>query len=196
MRRLRLAFAAGALMSAGALAVLWLARAPESRPPASLPSPNGVAPEAAPPPQPEAPAPIAPPRANAPPPSPAPAAAASRADADLIALEEKALRRLDVVALLEAAGIDPRELQRRPDADDVLRHLAGDELLARVYMRLMSGFGGYTQEPPRGEALREARANAEEVIARLSPAERAKYLATALAKPEGPLFEPHYSSHP
>ena len=195
MRGPRIAFAAGALVIAGALAAAWIARAPVDRAPRPAPaSPNGVAREPAS--EAGAPAPIPSARESAaaqrPLPAPRRGAADSRADAELIALEDKALRRIDVVALLDAAGIDPRELQRRPDADDVLRHLAGDELLVRLYMRLQFGLRVYPPDQPREAALRDARAKAEDVVAGLSAAERARYLADALAVPEGPPPEPLY----
>ncbi len=197
MRRLRIALAAGALVIAGALAAAWIARAPQDRAPSPVPAPesqNGGAREPAK--KAEAPAPFqSAPESATPPRSPIAAprgGADSRADAELIALEDNALRRIDVVALLDAAGIDPRELQRRPDADDVLRHLAGDELLVRLYMRLQFGLRVYPPDQPREAALRDARAKAEDVVAGLSAAERARYLADALAVPEGPPPEPLY----
>jgi hypothetical protein len=193
MRRLRFVLVA-ALVIAGALAAVWLGRAPERPAPVSPPSPIGVASEPAP--DLQAAPPGIPPRANAEPSSPPRGDAASREDVELIALEEAALRRIDVVAVVEAAGIDPRELQRRPDADDVLRHLAGDELLARLYMRLQFGLRVYPADQPRAEVIRDARAKAEELVAALSPEQRAKQLANALAYPEGPPPEPRFAAQP
>src|SRR5258706_1970925 len=201
MRRLRIEFAAGVLVIAGARAAAWIARAPQDRAPSSVPV-QVLAPESQiggarePASETEAPAPFQSAREAAAPPRPPFArpggGADARADAELIALEDKALRRIDVVALLDAAGIDPRELQRRADADDLLRHLAGDELLVRLYMRLQFALRVYPPDQPREAALRDARAKAEEVVAGLGAAERASHLADALASPEGPAPEPVY----
>lgn len=191
MRRLRVLFAAGALVTLGALAVSWCARAPRSAAPAPAPSPSGVAPEV----KPNLPAP-APPVTPAPEPKPPPAAAPSRADAQLIALEDKALRRIDVVALLEQHGIDPRELGRRPDADDLLRHLAADELLTRLLMRQIFALRVYPTDYPREAALSEARTAAETAVADMSPGDRVKYLTDELASPDAPPPEPRYALTP
>src|SRR5262249_62374088 len=59
----------------------------------------------------------------------APRPGASEAEIELIALEEAALRRIDVVPVLEAAGVDVHALKARADAADILRHVAADELM-------------------------------------------------------------------
>lgn len=195
MRRLRLGLATGALLGAAALALVFLV----TRPPPSLPLGAVPAKERAPEPSPEAqPTPPEPQRVETPKslavaPSARPTApAASRADAELIALEERALRRVDVVALLEASGVDVRALRQRADADDVLRRLAADELLTQMFMRGLFALKVYPPDVPREAALREARARAEEIVAGLTSANRAEQLARELEQPPKPPPEPTY----
>jgi hypothetical protein len=199
MRRLRLAFAAGALVTAGALFSVWLARAPQrsvSATPAT-PSPIGVVPE---PPGAELPVtPSAPPHepaANAPPAAKTPPDHAPRPDATLAALEERALRRVDVAAVLESAGVDRRALERRPDADDFVRRLAADELLIQRFMRQLFTQQVYEPSYPRDAALGQARSAAKEVLEGMTPAERIRQLEEELARPPAPAPEPTYSAKP
>jgi hypothetical protein len=112
----------------------------------------------------------------------------TRLDGDLRALEDQALRQIDVVAILGAAGIDADALEARPDGDDVLRHIAADELLTRSVMRDMLTNTIYPYGYPREQALADARAAADRMIAAMSPEARAALLETALA--DGSSAEP------
>ncbi|HTO69273.1 MAG TPA: hypothetical protein VMR31_05375 [Myxococcota bacterium] len=108
---------------------------------------------------------------------------ATRSETELRALEDQALRRIDVGPLLENAGIDVAKLRARPDGDDVLRHVAGDELLVRAFMRDLLSLTVYPYGYPEDRALADARSGAEKAVAKLSPEDRANTLARAL---EGP----------
>jgi hypothetical protein len=204
MRRLRLAFAAGALLAVAAFGLLLRGREPVSprrvtslptaeRAPEPLPVPAEAPTAAAPEPRsaPEEPrvAPVAPL-----PGSPPAARDTPRASAEIAALEERALRRIDVVPLLESSGVDVAALRRRPDADEVMRHVAGDELLTRMYMRQMFSVAVYPPEVPRETALANARSVAEDLVSRLGADERAGLLAHELAQPEAPPPEPVFSA--
>ena len=203
MRRLLLVLAAGALAAAVALGLALIARRSPTEPrvtaaPAptreriSAPPPPGSPPSAALQPDLAAsrPAPSAVPNATPSPPG------ASRADAELVALEERALRRIDVIPLLEASGVDMSALRQRADADDVMRRVAADELLTRKYMRLYFSLHAFSPGVPRDVALHDARVVAEQAVAELDPAERARQLALELAEPESPPPEPGYSVSP
>jgi hypothetical protein len=196
MRRLRLAFAAGALLAVAAFGLLLRGREPVSprrvtslptaeRAPEPLPVPAEAPTAAAPEPRsaPEEPrvAPVAPL-----PGSPPAARDTPRASAEIAALEERALRRIDVVPLLESSGVDVAALRRRPDADEVMRHVAGDELMFSVAV--------YPPEVPRETALANARSVAEDLVSRLGADERAGLLAHELAQPEAPPPEPVFSA--
>jgi len=102
--------------------------------------------------------------------------AASPADVKLVALEEEALRRIDVVPVLEAAGVDVHALRARPDAADILRHVAADELLTRAYMREYFSTVIYPHGYPTDTALRDARNHAETMIAQLNTEARVESL--------------------
>jgi hypothetical protein len=106
---------------------------------------------------------------------------ATRTENDLRALEDQALRQIDVVPILRAAGIDGDALEARPDGNDLLRHIAADELLTRSVMRDMLTNTIYPYGYPREQALADARAAADRMIAALNPEARATLLETALA---------------
>ena len=196
MRRIVLPLAAGALVAAAALAFeLSPARAIPPRAPSATPSALQPAP---------------------PVPAPAVAAALQQASAapsaalalqprehrsgnnDLLALEDQALRRIDIAPVLESAGVDVHALAARPDGEDVLRHAAADELLTRAFMRDLFSFTVYPYGYPEDHAQAEARAVAQQIIAKLSPEDRASTLQRALAGstdvPE-PYFYPPDSGH-
>jgi hypothetical protein len=121
-----------------------------------------------------------------------PVRAESRVEVDLLQLEDRALRRIDVSELLAAAGIDESELRRRSDGQDILRHLAGDELLVREVMRDLFSDAVYPAGFPRDEALREARSSAEGRIAALSVEARAESLASAVERDDVSAPEPNF----
>jgi hypothetical protein len=187
-----MAFAAGALVTLGALGAVLLARTPgPEAPPSPAPTPTSVASEAPSPPPREAES-----LAPAPPAKAGPEPAEPRADAALVALEDQALRRIDVVAVLEREGIDSRELRARPDGEDLVRHLAADELLTLLFMRQLFSQRVYPPDYPRAAALAECRAVAEGVVAELTPEDRVKYLAAELALPAAPPPSPVYVPTP
>jgi hypothetical protein len=115
---------------------------------------------------------------------------ASRTEAELVALEDQALRRVDVLPLLEAAGIDVAALRARPDAEDILRHVAGDEVLTRARMRDFFSTTVYPYGYPVDHALREARTAAESTVAQLSGQARVESLAADLEADSTELPEP------
>jgi hypothetical protein len=114
------------------------------------------------------------------------------ADAELRSLEEEARRRIDLSPLLEAAGVDARALAKRPDADEVLRQVAGDELLVRAALRDLFATTTYPYGYPRDVLMREARSYAERITAGLSPQERSEALARELERPDADLPEPTF----
>jgi len=120
----------------------------------------------------------------------APSEPLSQTDIELIALEEQAQRRIDVVPLLEGAGIDLKTLQERPDGQDVLRHIAADELLTRGYMREYFSTVTYPHGYPIESAERDARAHAESMIAQLVGNARVESLEQELEADSADLPEP------
>ncbi|MFI5317589.1 MAG: hypothetical protein ACHQ6T_17945, partial [Myxococcota bacterium] len=160
MHLLRLALGACALVAAGALAIALVA-GPEPR---SRDAPSHAA----------VPAPIRAAavnvervRASAPPAEAGPETrvtgrasaargatrSASQTEIELAALESEALRQIDVIPLLEAAGVDVARLRARPDADEVMRHVAADELLTRQLMRDQLASSIYPYGYPRDQAI-------------------------------------------
>ena len=191
MRRLVIAVGSSVLACASAYA-LWPRSAPAI---ASRAHPKAVAVSAAPALLPEAaaaPSIASTPKANA---SPAkPDNDASREENDLRALEEEALRQIDVVPLLRAAGVDIDRLQARPDANDVLRHVAADELMTRSMMHGLLTSTIYPYGYPRDRALNDARDAANRMVAALSQEARIDLLQSALvdgssAEPEPTFYE-------
>jgi hypothetical protein len=201
MQLARLGLGAGALLAAGALALALGGRAQPPR--------AGAAREVA------APAPVraaavdaAPPQAGDPgagsrseprvtggvPAPRSPSDSASRGEVDLVALEDEALRQIDVIPLLEAAGVDVARLRARPDAGDVLRHVAADELLTRAFMRELLSTTVYPYGYPRDTAMYDARSAADRMMAALSPEARAEALGRALADGSSELPEPTFYS--
>ncbi|HXZ84593.1 MAG TPA: hypothetical protein VEI82_03790 [Myxococcota bacterium] len=144
---------------------------------------------------PAAPAPAA--RADAVAPERASARARPREDAspeenELRALEDQALRQIDPIPLLRTAGIDVQGLEARPDGNDILRHVAADELLTRSIMRDRLASSIYPYGYPRERVLEDTRAIANRMVAALSREARIALLETALvdgssAEPE-PVF--------
>jgi hypothetical protein len=120
-------------------------------------------------------------------PAPAPEAA-TREQNDLRALEDQALRQIDVAPILRAAGIDGAALAARPDGNDTLRHIAADELLTRSIMRDLLSNTIYPYGYPREQALADARAAADRMMAAMIPEARADLLEQALA--DGSSAEP------
>jgi hypothetical protein len=116
--------------------------------------------------------------------------APSRAETELIALEEEALRRIDVTPVLEDAGVDVSALKRRPDAAEILRHVAGDEVLARGYMRRHFGAQVYPYGYPVEQAVRDARLAAENQVAQLNTRARIESLTEELDRDEVGIPEP------
>ena len=156
---------------------------------AEAPRPAAPAPLAAPSPAP--PSVPAAPVAAAPRSAPGSDSDATRSETELRALEDQALRRIDVTPLLESAGIDVAKLRARPDGEDVLRHVAGDELLVRAFMRDLLSLTVYPYGYPEDRALADARSGAEKAVAKLSPEDRANTLARALQGPSdvpAPIF--------
>jgi hypothetical protein len=122
------------------------------------------------------------------------AADASREENELRGLEEEALRQIDVIPLLRAAGLDIDRLDARPDANDVLRHVAADELMTRSMMHDLLSSTIYPYGYPRDRALNDARDAANRMVAALSPEARIELLQTALvdgssAEPEPTFYE-------
>jgi len=110
---------------------------------------------------------------------------------DLRALEDAALQQIDVGPLLRAAGIDAAALQARPDGNDILRHVAADELLTRSMMRDLFAGTIYPYGYPRDRALDDARSAANRMVAALSVEARIQLLETALR--DGSSAEPEPS---
>ena len=212
MRRIALPLAVGALIAAGVLAFALSPRE-IAAPPAGA---RGAKSDPAPGPDVRAMRPPAPtvaiavtlPPAAAPAP-PAPSSGQRPAgNNDLLALEDQALRRIDVAPVLESSGVDVRALAARPDGEDVLRHAAADELLTRALMRDLFSLTVYPYGYPEEHAQAEARDIAQGIIAKLSLEERANMLQRALAGstdvPEpvfwsadsGHVFDGHFRNEP
>jgi type IV secretory pathway VirB10-like protein len=209
---------AGALALAGAVAFALLetrvrdaANAPPPSVSAAKPAPAltpGATDDVA------APAAPAPPAPQPPVAKPAPVAEARASDApraassDLLALEDQALRRIDIGPILASEGMDARELAARQGGEDVMRHMAGDELLTRAFMRDLFSTTVYPYGYPQDHAQSEARTVAAKIVAGLSPEDRASTLQRALAgsadvptpffyPPEsGPAFDGHFRDEP
>ncbi|HTO69272.1 MAG TPA: hypothetical protein VMR31_05370 [Myxococcota bacterium] len=120
---------------------------------------------------------------------------ATRAQTDLRALEDQALRQIDVVPILRAAGLDPTALEARPDGNDVLRHVAADELITRSIMHGILSGTIYPYGYPRAQALADARAAADRMMAAMTPEARVDELERALvdgssAEPEPQFYGP------
>jgi len=107
---------------------------------------------------------------------------------ELRALEDEALRQIDVVPILRAAGIDVQALQARPDGNDLMRHVAADELLTRSMMRDRFANTIYPHGYPRDQIMDDARGMSNRMVAALSREARIALLQTALA--DGSSAEP------
>lgn len=139
------------------------------------------------------PAPVAAPARSALAARPAPERPApSRVEAELIALEERARRRIDVIPILEAAGIDVRALQARPDADDVMRKVAADEVLTRGFMRDTFESTIYPYGLPADQVARDARGSAVSAMAALTLEDRIATLERELDRPNNDEPEPRF----
>jgi len=139
------------------------------------------------------PAPVAAPPRSALAARPAPERPApSRVEAELIALEERARRRIDVIPILEAAGIDVRALQARPDADDVMRKVAADEVLTRGFMRDTFESTIYPYGLPADQVARDARGSAVSAMAALTLEDRIATLERELDRPNNDEPEPRF----
>ena len=192
MRRTHAMFGVAVLLLAASLTFALLRSPPavsESAPAATAPAPAAPRPPA----PPSAPAPALT-GVPAPVRPPAPAAAtratapeakpedpeATRIETELAALEAEALRRLDVGPVLEAAGIDVRELRARPDGEEILRHVAGDEVLLRSTEREIFATTIYPEGYPREQAENDVREVALRMVSALTPEGRAAALAGEL----------------
>ncbi|HTO05713.1 MAG TPA: hypothetical protein VMR86_01545 [Myxococcota bacterium] len=174
-------------------AAVWLRPAPEVAP-APAPKPRAAA-DAPPAPaenaRPAAAAVVEPPAVAPPPPNSASRTyGASPAEIQLIGLEEEALRRIDVEAVLEAAGVDVHALKARPDAAEILRHVAADELMTRSYMRDYFNDTTFPYGYPTENATRDARAHAEGMIAQLTVEGRVESLTHDLESDDVEMPEP------
>jgi hypothetical protein len=117
----------------------------------------------------------------------------TRTENDLRALEDQALRQIDVMPLLRNAGIDPAALEARSDGNDILRHVAADELMTRSIMHDLLRNTVYPYGYPREQALADARATADRMVAAMIPEARADLLEEALgdgssAEPEPTMY--------
>jgi hypothetical protein len=117
----------------------------------------------------------------------------TRADTDLRALEDQALRQIDVMPLLRAAGIDATALEARSDGNDMLRHIAADELMTRSIMHDLLRNTIYPYGYPREQALADARATADRMVAAMIPEARVGLLEEALA--DGSSAEPEPTTY-
>ena len=188
MRRASLVFVGAALLMAAALTFAFV-RSPSHEPESAFPA---AAPRAAPAtadrsvPAPAVAARPAPAPAAAPAPPSAPRLQppadpeALRVESELVALEEEALRRLDVVPILEEAGIDVRQLRARPDGEAVMRHVAGDEVLLRATEREMFSTTIYPAGYSKEQAVNDVRETALRMVSALTPEGRAAALASEL----------------
>ncbi|HTO52209.1 MAG TPA: hypothetical protein VMR50_02400 [Myxococcota bacterium] len=107
---------------------------------------------------------------------------------DLRALEDQALRQIDVMPILRAAGIDAAALEARSDGNDLLRHIAADELMTRSIMHDLLRNTIYPYGYSRDQALADARAAADRMVAAMIPEARADLLEQALT--DGSSSEP------
>jgi hypothetical protein len=114
----------------------------------------------------------------------------SQAELELIRLEEEALRRIDVVPVLEAAGVDVKALRARLDAAEVMRHAAADEVLTRGYMRDYFASQSYPYGYPVERAMHDARASAEAQVAELDISARVLSLGKELENDTNDVPEP------
>jgi len=198
----RILIAAGALITAGAIAFALARPEPKGHPtaPPSVASTAGRTEEPKPAVSTAAARPAAP--TAAPPAASAAAAVPSESGStpsnDLLALEDQALRRIDIAPVLESSGVDLGALTEQADGEDVLRHAAADELLTRAFMRDLFSLTVYPTGYPEAHALSEARDVAQGIIATLSPVARANALQRALAGSSDvpvPFFYPAGSGH-
>jgi len=196
MRRIALPLVVGALICTGVLAFALSPRevaAPSAGAGGSAPAPGAEVRPVRPPAPTVATAVTSPPAVAAGPPAPPPGQRPA-GNNDLLALEDQALRRIDVAPVLERAGVDVRALAARPDGEDVLRHAAADELLTRALMRDLFSLTVYPYGYPEDHAQAEARDIAQGIIAKLSAEDRANMLQRALAGYVTDVPEPYFWS--